>query len=111
MSNSFSTDHEEFYYCILVCLVNILLRGLTDHLRLFLRQVKRIPVSGLMLCYAVSFHSGLCLLQKRFPSPASVHMAPSSDTLLITTIASYTRGECLILNAGMCESLITLAMW
>lgn len=104
--------YSRFYYCTLACIVNILFWGLTD-LSDCLRSSKRIPVSGLTLMfgYAVSFHSGLCFLQERFPSPTSVHMAPSSDTLLIITIASCTRGECLILNAGMCESLVTLSTW
>lgn len=102
--------YSRFYRWTLECIVNILFWGLTD-LSDCLRSRKRILVSGLMFGYAVSFHSGLCFLQERFPSPTSVHMAPSSDTLLITTIASCTRGECLILNAGMCESLVTVSTW
>lgn len=84
-------------------------RGTNKPARLFLMPVKRISFSGLMLRYAASFSSGLCLLQKRFPSSTLVRTAPSADTLLITTLASCTRGECLISNAGRCESLVTLA--
>lgn len=57
-------------------------------------------VIRLMIYFNVCVCSGLSFLPKHSPSSTSVLMAPSADTLLITTLACCTRGECLISKAA-----------